>query len=178
MSGAPGWQLAQVNVARPRAPLEAPEMASFLRAIEDVNWLAEKSTGFVWRLPPQHGPVTLGPLGGAQVIVTLSVWESFEALQRYVYRTAHALFMQRRSRWFEPIGGFTTALWWVPEASRPSLADALSRLENLRARGPAPTAFSLAMRFGPDGALEGRRRPGSRPRTPVTEEPAGEERLG
>lgn len=159
MSGTPGWQLAQVNVARPRAPLESPEMAGFVRAIGDVNWLADRSAGFVWRLPPQDGPVTLGRLDGERVIVTVSVWEGFEALQRYVYRTAHGLFMQRRSRWFQPVGGFTTALWWVPEGSQPSLDDALSRLRKLRDQGPTPAAFSLAMQFGADGSREGRRRP-------------------
>ncbi len=171
MSGAPDWQLAQVNVARPRAGLESPEMAGFLRAVDDVNWLADKSAGFIWRLPPQDGPVTFGALGGEQVIVTISVWESFEALQRYVYRTAHGLFMQRRSRWFQPIGGFTTALWWVPEGSHPSVDDALSRLRDLRDHGPAPAAFSLAVQFGPDGVRAGRRTPDGPPPVPVTQGP-------
>ncbi|MDQ2825799.1 MAG: DUF3291 domain-containing protein [Actinomycetota bacterium] len=152
-----GWHLAQVNVALPQALLDTPVMAGFVRALDDVNWLADRSTGFVWRLHPQNGLVTLGPLDGCQVIVTLSVWTSVESLQRYVYRSAHALFMQRRSRWFEPIGGFTTALWWVPEGCLPELDDAMDRLESLRADGPSPRAFSLGLQFGPDGLRAGRR---------------------
>ena len=156
MTRAPGTQLAQVNVALPRAPLDDPVMAGFVRAVDDVNWLAEKSPGFVWRHPPQHGPVTLGPLGDDEVIVTLSVWTHFEALQQYVYRTAHALFMQKRGKWFVPIGGFTTALWWVAEGDEPSIDEGLDRLGRLRAHGPTPHAFSLRRQFDPEGAPDRR----------------------
>ena len=135
-------ELAQCNVALARAPLEDPVMAGFVKAIDDVNWLADHSTGFLWRLLPQHGHVTFGRLEGDEVIVTLSVWKDFESLQRYVYRTAHGLFMRQRGRWFLPIGGFTTAMWWV--------ADGLGRLEHLRREGPTPQAFSLRRQFDPE----------------------------
>jgi len=151
--------LAQVNVALARAPLDTPVMAGFLKVFDDVNWLAEKSPGFVWRLLPQHGRVTLGRLGDDEVIVTLSVWTDFAALQQYVYRSGHALFMQRRSRWFVPIGGFTTAMWWVPEgADPPTEEEGLSRLVHLRTHGPTPHAFSLRRQFDP---------------VPVADEPVG-----
>ena len=91
------------------------------------------------------------PVG--QVVVTLSTWVAFEALQAYVYRSAHGLFMQRRSRWFVPIGGFTTALWWVVEGERPTVAEGLDRLVRLRADGPTPQAFSLRRQFTPDGQV-------------------------
>lgn len=149
-------QLAEVNVALPRAPLDAPVMAGFVKAIDDVNWLADRSPGFVWRLLPQHGPVTLGPLGDDEVIVTLSVWTDFAALQQYVYRSAHALFMQRRTRWFLPLGGFTTAMWWVPEGERPARDEGLARLAQLRGHGPTPQAFSLRRQFAPEDAAERR----------------------
>ena len=145
-------QLAQVNVALAAAPLDSAVMSGFVKAIGDVNWLADQSPGFVWRLPPQDGPVTFGMLGDERVIVTLSIWTHFEALQQYVYRTGHALFMQRRSRWFVPIGGFNTAMWWVEEGERPSVDDGLGRLIHLRLHGPTPLAFSLRRQFDPAGA--------------------------
>lgn len=151
MTGASGKQLAQVNVALPQAPLDSPVMSGFVKAIDDVNWLADRSPGFAWRMEPTDGPVTFGGFDGDEVIVTLSVWDGFEALQRYVYRSAHGLFMRQRSRWFVPIGGFSTALWWVPEGSRPSRDEGLARLAALRAGGPSPTTFSLGVRYRPDG---------------------------
>jgi hypothetical protein len=145
-------ELAQCNVALARAPLDDPVMAGFVKAIDDVNWLADRSPGFLWRMLPQHGYVTFGPFEGDEVIVTLSVWMDVEALQRYVYRTAHGLFMGQRRRWFVPIGGLTTAMWWVPDGERPGLDEGLSRLEHLRRKGPTPHAFSLRRQFDPDGA--------------------------
>ena len=142
-------ELAQCNVALPKAPLDDPVMAGFVKAIDDVNWLADRSPGFVWRLLPQHDHVTFGPLEGDTVIVTLSVWMDFEALQRYVFRTAHGLFMGQRRRWFVPIGGLTTAMWWVADDERPALDEGLARLEHLRRKGPTPHAFSLRRQFDP-----------------------------
>lgn len=145
-------ELAQCNVALARAPLDDPVMAGFVKAIDDVNWLADRSPGFLWRMLPQHGHVTFGQLEGDEVIVTLSVWMDVEALQRYVYRTAHGLFMGQRRRWFVPLGGLTTAMWWVPDGERPALDEGLSRLEHLRRKGPTPHAFSLRRQFDPDVA--------------------------
>ena len=42
--------LAQLNVARPRAAMDDPQMADFEAALEPVNQLAEQAPGFVWRL--------------------------------------------------------------------------------------------------------------------------------
>lgn len=145
-------ELAECNVALPRAALGDPSMAGFVKAVGDVNWLAEKSDGFVWRRRPEEGPVILRPFEDeARVIVTLSTWTDFASMQKYVYRTAHALFMGRRARWFTPLGGFTTALWWVEAGSQPSIDEGLERLEHLRRKGPSASAFSLRMQFGPDG---------------------------
>ena len=144
-------QLAHVNVSKLQAPLESPSMASFVRALSDVNWLAEHSAGFVWRHRSADGPTVLAALDDVgEVTVTVSVWEGFEPFQQYVYRTAHSLFMQQRARWFEPIGGFTTALWWVAPGTEPSVEEALARLRHLRAHGPRPFAFSLRRLFAPD----------------------------
>jgi hypothetical protein len=149
-----GMQLAEVNVALPRGALDAPVMAGFLRAVDDVNWLAEKSPGFVWRRRPEAGPVILAPLEGDEVVVTLSTWADFESLQRYVYRTAHGLFMRRgRASWFTSLGGFTTAMWWVPEGTQPSVEEGLDRLARLRAHGPSPAAFSIRRQFDPEGSV-------------------------
>jgi hypothetical protein len=148
-------ELAEVNVALPRAALDAPAMAGFVKAVGDVNWLAERSDGFVWRRRPDEGdsaPVILRPFEDEdRVIVTLSTWATYEALQKYVYRTAHALFMGRRGKWFVPIGGFTTALWWVEAGGQPSIDEGLERLDHLRRKGPTPFAFSLRRLFDPEG---------------------------
>ena len=58
--------------------------------------------------------------------------------------------MRQRGRWFLPIGGFTTAMWWVTDGERPEVDDGLRRLEHLRSKGPTPHAFSLRRQFDPE----------------------------
>ena len=45
------FQLAQLNIALPREPLDRPLLADFVAAIAPVNAAADASPGFVWRLP-------------------------------------------------------------------------------------------------------------------------------
>jgi hypothetical protein len=42
--------LTQVNIARMKAPLESPIMADFVARLDEINSLADRSPGFVWRL--------------------------------------------------------------------------------------------------------------------------------
>lgn len=151
-------QLAQVNVARLRAPLDAPAVAGFVAAIAAINQLADHSPGFVWRLPNDEGHVTTQS-GDSLVIVNLSVWQSYTALHHFVYRSDHGRFVRQRSRWFQPQAGPTTALWWVPVGHEPSITEATARLQHLKRYGPAPSAFSLRAQFDQEGRRIRRSRP-------------------
>jgi hypothetical protein len=150
--------LAQANVARQRAPLDAPEMAGFVVALDPVNRLAEASPGFVWRLRSSeaHGATVLED-GSSPMIVNLSVWESYEALHAFVYRSPHGGYLRRRAHWFLPGRQPSTVLWWVEAGERPEVDEALRRLRYLRAHGPSPQAFTLRRRFEPDGRPAARR---------------------
>jgi hypothetical protein len=48
-------QLAQVNVALPRAPLDSPVMAGFLRVLDDVNWRPTRAQGSSGVAGPSRG---------------------------------------------------------------------------------------------------------------------------
>jgi hypothetical protein len=141
-----GYQLAQVNVARLRVPLDAPGSRGFAEAIDRINLLAERSPGFVWRSLTSHAGTAADPL----TIVNLSVWESYEHLHAFVYSGRHGSFVRRRDQWFQRIPTPATALWWVPAGHRPSTDEALARLRHLRTHGPQPQAFTVRRRFDPD----------------------------
>jgi len=51
--------LAQANLSRLRYPPDAPEAAEFVAALDRVNWLAERSRGFVWRHRADSGRISL-----------------------------------------------------------------------------------------------------------------------
>jgi hypothetical protein len=137
--------LAQINVARARAPLDDPLMASFVARLDDINALAERSPGFVWRLKTDAGNATsLRPYEDERVIVNLSVWETPEYLRQYVYRSAHVEVMRQRKSWFERFGDAYTAMWWIDIGHIPTIEEAQARLQHLQIRGESDHAFSFA----------------------------------
>jgi len=148
-------QLAQLNVARLVAPLDDPQIADFVGALDRINALAEASPGFVWRLQGDGGNATdIRVAGDPLTIVNLSVWESIDALFDFTYRTGHSKVLARRRDWFEPAAAAHLVLWWVPSGHRPDLAEALDRLERLRGDGPTALAFTFKRRFMPATARQ------------------------
>ena len=140
--------IAQINVARVRAPIDSPELAEFVAALEPVNALADGTPGFVWRLQTEDGDATaIRPFDDDTILVNMSVWESVEALDAFVYRSDHRDYLRRRREWFERVEGPVVALWWVEAGDIPTVAEAKERLEVLDNRGPTPEAFTFRSRF-------------------------------
>jgi Domain of unknown function (DUF3291) len=158
--------LAQVNIGRLRAPLDSPQLAAFVSALDPVNAAAESAPGFVWRLQTEEGNATAiqafewDVAGSAGVIMNMSVWESVEALADFVYSAEHLPLLRRRREFFEHMTEAYTALWWIPAGTRPSIGDAEDRVRHLRLHGPTPSAFTFRVHFPPPdhagAAVEGR----------------------
>jgi hypothetical protein len=142
--------LAQLNVARFRAPLDDPAMAGFVAALEPINALADGWPGFVWRLQTEEGDATaIRAFDDDLMLVNMSVWESVEALAEFVYRSGHLDVMRRRREWATRLAEAHLVLWWVPEGELPTVEEARERLEYLREHGPTPHAFTFKRRFSP-----------------------------
>ncbi|SEO89367.1 DUF3291 domain-containing protein [Aquisalimonas asiatica] len=147
-----GYELAQLNVAVLKDSLESPLLADFVANLDPINALAEDTPGFLWRLETEEGDATaLRPLGD-DMIVNMSVWEDIESLHGYVYRSAHAAIMARRKEWFHRMAEAYSVLWWVPAGYRPSIDEALERLDALRRHGPHAQAFTFRKPFPAPGA--------------------------
>ena len=142
-----GFQIAQLNVATILAPLDQPQMAGFVEALDRINAVAEATPGFVWRLQDEAGNATALRPFGPEMIVNMSVWDSVEALFDYVYRSQHTPFLARRKEWFAMPKEPHMVLWWVPAGTRPTIIEARERLDLLRQTGPSPEAFTFKQRF-------------------------------
>jgi hypothetical protein len=81
------------------------------------------------------------------MLVNMSVWRDLESLQQYVYKSAHVDVMRRRREWFERMTEAFLVLWWVPRDHRPSVAEAIAKLDMLRAKGPTADAFTFRQSF-------------------------------
>src|SRR6266700_3829587 len=101
------YRIAQVNIARMKAEfLDDPLMAGFVTRLDEINALADRSPGFIWRLQTSEGNATyLRPYDDDRILVNMSVWQTIEAVKHYVYRTAHAELLRQRQAWFEKFTG-------------------------------------------------------------------------
>jgi hypothetical protein len=146
------YHIAQVNIGRVKASVEDPIMAGFVARLDEINALAERSPGFVWRLQTSEGNATyFRPYPeDDRILINMSVWETIESLRHYVYQTAHAELLRQRQAWFEKFAGSYTALWWVPAGHRPGMDEATKRLAYLEKHGPTQFAFTFKTTFAPD----------------------------
>jgi uncharacterized protein DUF3291 len=135
--------VAQLNIGRFRYETDDPRMADFMNNLERINALAERSPGFVWRYTDATGNATdTRPYDGdPRMAINLSVWESVEALEKFVWQTVHTRVYARKHEWFEKLDGAYFVLWHVPAGHRPSVQEAIERLEHLKAHGPSEHAF-------------------------------------
>ena len=149
------YELAQLNIGVIRGPMDSPVMAEFVANLDRINALAERSPGFVWRLQTEEGNATsIRPFEDENIAVNLSVWRDVASLGAYVYSSAHVEIMRRRREWFQRMQEAYLVLWWVPKGHRPSVAEAIAKLDLLRAKGPTPEAFTFRQAFAPPDAAQ------------------------
>jgi len=146
----PNYHLAQLNIAKLKYAIDAPELAAFVDNLENINALADESPGFVWRLQTEDGDATAIDFFGSDYLVNMSVWEDIDSLHRYVYRSAHNRILARRKEWFHHMLEAYSVLWWIPATTIPTLEQAAARLETLQSTGPGPMGFTFKKIFDPE----------------------------
>jgi heme-degrading monooxygenase HmoA len=152
-SSYPGYHLAQANVAYAIGTYDDPRLAEYMARLDEMNQLAERSDGFVWRYLTDSRDPAQREFDDPRVLFNMSVWASIDSLHAYTYRTAHAQVYASRKQWFidlkAVVGGHALAMWWIPEGVRPTVAEAKQRLTAITADGPSEHAFTFKQRFAP-----------------------------
>lgn len=147
------YQLAQVNIARLKFPLDSPELKDFVDGLDPVNAVADAADGFVWRLQSETGNATDVPVFGDEwLILNMSVWRNADALTAFMYQGQHRELLGRRYEWFERVQEVMATLWWVERGHRPTVQEAEERLRHVREHGPTARAFTLRTSFPPPSA--------------------------
>ena len=143
-----GHHLAELNVGRLLAPVDDPRVAEFVANLDRINGLGKRMPGFVWMMEgsgaPDSGNLENAIGGDPQHVSNLTVWESAAALEQFVWGTVYKQFYARRQEWFEVQGEMHFVMWWVPAGHKPTLQEALARLDHLRAHGDSDHAFGWA----------------------------------
>jgi hypothetical protein len=138
-------QIAEINIARMKGVnIEDPIMLEFVENLDKVNAIAESSEGFVWRLKDDTNNATaFNPFQDEQVIINISVWESIETLENFMYQTLHVEFLKRRKEWFRTFGKVYTAMWWITKGQFPTIHEAIEKLTHLQDNGPSALVFDF-----------------------------------
>jgi hypothetical protein len=136
-----------------RGAFEDPVMKGFVDRLESLNALADASPGFVWRYQTDAGDATeMRVFDDRLILFNMSVWDSVESLESYVYRSDHIQAVQNRADWFERPSRGPLALWWISAGHVPSVEEAKERFDSLWRNGAGPFAFTFRDRFVPPEA--------------------------
>lgn len=139
------YHLAQINIARAKAPLDSPVMKGFVDRLDEINSLAESSSGFIWRLQTDEGDATaIQAFDDPKVIVNMSVWESINQLKAFVYKSIHTELLQQKNEWFDKSRTPHQVLWWIPAGHIPTVEEGKTKLELLVKNGSTEQAFTFA----------------------------------
>lgn len=142
------YNLAQINIALARDEMTSETMSGFVARLDEINALAEKSDGFVWRLKEESGDATsIRVFDNPLMLVNMSVWDNIESLKKFVYKSDHVDLIRDRDAWFHKLKEMHQALWWIPFGHTPTLQEAKERLEHIRLNGPTLFSFTFAKNF-------------------------------
>jgi hypothetical protein len=140
--------LAQANFAIARYAYDDSRFSGFVDNLDRINALADSAPGFVWRrVNDESDQEVQAVFGEDELIFNMSVWESREALNDYVYQTAHVDILRKKADWFVPQNRPTMTLWWQAAGTLPAVAEAKRRLEVLADKGPTAEAFAFRSQF-------------------------------
>jgi len=138
--------LAQLNIAKPKYANDDPRFAEFMDNLERINGLGESMPGFVWIHKDDSGHAMDMPTpfsyGGQEAAANLTVWETPEDLEHFVWNTVHNQFYKKKENWFKNMSSNHFVMWCIEEGHLPTLEEAKLRLDYLDQHGDTDFAFS------------------------------------
>ncbi|MEP3630612.1 MAG: DUF3291 domain-containing protein [Hyphomicrobiales bacterium] len=135
--------IAELNLSEWKIDANSDAARGFLDNVDKVNAVADRAKGFVWRLlDEQRDEFGRNPVCDTDnVLMTLSVWESAEDLEDFVWNTVHKRIYNRKNDWFGKMTGHELIMWWVDEGDIPTLENARERMDHLNEFGNTDFAF-------------------------------------
>lgn len=138
--------LAQFNIIKLKDELDSPIIKEFKDFLAPVNLLAEESNGFVWRLKDESGASATDietPYEDNLIFINMSVWENYEYLKQYTYKTVHSYFLRNKKKWSSNVAGHKAVMWYVDKGKTPTVLEGKEKLDLLNQNGASPEAFSM-----------------------------------
>ena len=143
------YQIAQINIAKLKKPLDHPDIHGFTSRLDEINQLAESYDGFVWRYRDEEvdNSSSVNFMNQDNNVVNISVWESIEKLKEFTYKSVHVELFKNRKEWMEEIREMSFAIWWIKPGKYPTLNQCAKKLILIRKHGPTKDAFHFGKVF-------------------------------
>lgn len=74
----------------------------------------------------------------------MSVWETAEQVEHFVWNTVHKSLYSRKAEWFDAMSSHHFVMWWTEPSHRPTLDEVKERLDYLDRHGNTDHAFNWA----------------------------------
>ena len=140
--------LAQVNIAQMKDSIDSVLMSDFVSSLDEVNALAEKSEGFIWRFKGDDNNATaLRVFEDNFLIINMSVWINIQSLHNFVYSGRHLEVYRRKKEWFHQMKNMHMAMWYVPDGHEPKPEEAKEKLSYINEHGETPISFTFKSRY-------------------------------
>lgn len=134
--------LAELNIADWKIDPASPQAAGFVGNVGRINALAERSPGFVWRKKDDERDTRgYNVIGGPKTLMTMSVWQTPQDFEHFVWNTVHKKIYQNKAQWFDQLESHSLVMWWIDEDHEPTLEEAKTRLDHLNENGDSDFAF-------------------------------------
>ena len=141
------FHLAQINIAKAVSSMDSELMKGFVDRLDEINHLADRSPGFVWRLKAEGDNATTSAYEDPSIIVNLSVWGDLESLKNFTYKSVYIELLKAKKQWFHKPAEAHQALWWIPHGHKPTVAEGKERLRHLQEHGATDYSFNFSKYF-------------------------------
>jgi heme-degrading monooxygenase HmoA len=139
--------IAHVNLSYLRESIESPENEDLVQLLDKINGLADRSRGFIWRYIADARDPYARLFDDPKMLINFTVWDSFEHLKDFTYKSAHGEVFAKRKKWFESWSNrhdaSDMALWWVKPGHQPDYVEALGAAKSLLKNGPTVHGFDF-----------------------------------
>jgi Domain of unknown function (DUF3291) len=143
------YQLAQANYGQWKQDVAPQYVQEFYNRAIAVMQSASESGGFVWSFEGgfNQDPRTVAAFNNSLIIFNMTVWNNFEDLKRFVFNQIHTSVMQDKHKWFDKMPTQVSVMWWVKTGERPTIEQAMQKIQLINQIGPSPAAFNFTSHY-------------------------------
>lgn len=148
-------QVAIYTIGRLNHPYDHPVSKGFYEMGYKVMRQASVSGDLIKEFSSDEVQIPEKVKGKGYPVLTLTVWQSLQALYRFSYSGKHSQALRNRSRWMESYEDkhIPYIIWWTETVNDVSWEEAFRRYNHYKDHGSTPFAFDFKHAFDEKGEV-------------------------